>query len=569
MANPLLRFAIALQGYFSRQRFEQAASNPRKAQEQFLNTLLTTNADTVFGRAHGFSEIKSPADFRARVPVQDYEGVRPYVEQLINREKAVLTAEEPFMFASTSGTTSDPKLIPVNDTWKRSFTNLTRLWLANAQRDHPGLLQHQILTIMSAAIEDHTRTGQPIGSVSGVTRAKMSGFVKKLYSLPNEVAEISDYDMRYRVIMRIAMERQISLIVTPNPSTLVRMADTANRDAELIFRAIHDGNAGYSPQDAEQRAYIDAIEARLTPNPRRAKALEQAAEQAGHLYPAQAWPDLKLIGCWLGGSAGIQARQLAQFYGEGVPLRDIGYRATEGTMTLPVTNDTPAGPLACASNFYEFIPVDNIDDDDPPVLLADEIKEGERYYILITNQAGLYRYDINDVIEVQGFWRNAPLVAFIQKGRDMVSITGEKLHVNQILEATRRATESSGVDWTQIQVVPDVEAARYDFLLEPTTGDVPQEGLERFVQDFDTQLGECNMEYRGKRKSKRLRLPRLYVMRPGWSERIWRADVISAGKRDAQYKWPFIRLEWDERNREDVVQSIDLDGGEGLLQDDA
>ena len=313
---------------------------------------------------------------------------------------------------------------------------------------------------------------------------------------------------------------------------------------------------------------VEALEERLFPNPKRAKALEAAAEQAGHLYPAQAWPDLKLIGCWLGGSAGIQARQLAQFYGEDVPLRDIGYRATEGTMTIPIADETAAGALACASNFYEFIPVDHIDDDDPPVLLAHEIEEGERYYILLTNHAGLYRYDINDVIEVQGFWRNAPLVAFIQKGRDMVSITGEKLHVNQILEATRRATESSGVEWTQVQLVPDVEGARYDFLLEPKQAGTEQASLEQFIQHFDTQLGECNMEYRGKRKSKRLRLPRLFVMRPGWSERIWRADVVGNGKRDAQYKWPFIRLSWDERNREDVVQTIDLDGGEGLLRGD-
>ena len=568
MANPLLRMAIALQGFFSMRGFQHAASEPRQAQADFLASLLAGNADTVFGKEHGFSEIHTPEEYRERVPIQDYEGVRPYVERLIDREPEILTVEKPFMFASTSGTTADPKLIPVNHTWKRSVTNLTRLWLSNAQKDHPGLLRHQILTIMSAAVEDQTRTGQPIGSVSGMTRAKMSEFVKKLYSLPDEVAELKDYDARYRVIMRIAMEKQISLVVTPNPSTLVRMADTANRDAELILRAIHDGNAGYSPQDEAQRAYIQAIEERLEPNPKRAKALEAAANEAGHLYPAQAWPDLKLIGCWLGGSAGIQARQLAQFYGAHVPLRDIGYRATEGTMTIPIADDTAAGALACASNFYEFIPVDRIDDDEPPILLAHEIEEGERYYILLTNHAGLYRYDINDVIEVQGFWRNAPLVAFIQKGRDMVSITGEKLHVNQILEATRRATESSGVEWTQIQVVPDVEGARYDFLLEPTTGDVPQEGLERFVRDFDTQLGECNMEYRGKRKSKRLRLPRLYVMRPGWSERIWRADVVANGKRDAQYKWPFIRLEWDERNREDVVQTIDLDGGEGLLRDD-
>ena len=265
-----------------------------------------------------------------------------------------------------------------------------------------------------------------------------------------------------------------------------------------------------------------------------------------------------MIGCWLGGSAGVQARSLAALYGD-VPLRDLGFRATEATFTLPMYDGTPDGVLTLHANFFEFIPVDEIDDPDPACLLAHEVEEGQQYYIITTTFGGLYRYDINDIVEVTGRYRNAPTIRFIRKGRDMVSIIGEKLHVNQLLEAASEATEQTGVAWSQFRFIPDVEASRYDLLFEPTRADAEDEELRRFVRAFDESLCEVNVEYPTKRKSGRLHLPRLFVMNPGWAERVVRSDVVEQGRRDSQYKWAYIQQAWDERTRAEVHRAIEVE----------
>ena len=115
-------------------------------------------------------------------------------------------------------------------------------------------------------------------------------------------------------------------------------------------------------------------------------------------------------------------------------------------MTVPVEDHTAAGVLAVHANFYEFIPEDEIEHPRPPVLLAHELEAGKRYYLILSGGNGLYRYDLNDIVEVRGFYHRTPKVAFVRKGRDMVSITGEKLHLNQIQAAIREAEQRSRVE---------------------------------------------------------------------------------------------------------------------------
>ena len=98
--------------------------------------------------------------------------------------------------------------------------------------------------------------------------------------------------------------------------------------------------------------------------------------------------------------------------------------------TAPKQDGTAAGVLAVHASFFEFIAEEEIDAPCPAARLAHELEEGRRYYVLLTGANGLYRYDLNDIVEVRGFHHRTPKVAFVRKGRDMVSITGEKLHLN-------------------------------------------------------------------------------------------------------------------------------------------
>ena len=225
-------------------------------------------------------------------------------------------------------------------------------------------------------------------------------------------------------------------------------------------------------------------------------------------------------------------------------------------MTIPVEDNSAAGVLAVQANFYEFIPEDQIEDSSPTILLAHQLEDGKRYYLILSGGNGLYRYDLNDVVEVRGFYHRTPKIAFVRKGRDMVSITGEKLHLNQIQAAIREAEQCSQLEVWQFRLIPDVEQSRYDLLIELRGALSSDSQCGVFVNTFDRALSVLNIEYASKRASKRLGSSRLFVMRLGWSEQLCQADFHS-GKREFQYKWPAIRHTWDDASRAAVLRSLE------------
>ena len=538
--------------------FDRAADDPRKAQLERLDSLVRLSQDTAFGREHRFAQIDSPEAYRKQVPLREYEEFRPYIDRVLAGERGVLTREDPFMFTTTSGTTDRPKLVPVTAAWRDELRHLVRVWLYRTMCDHKGLLRDGLVSLVSPAVEGHTALGVPIGSVSGMTYQKVPWYIRNTYVVPYGVMTIENYDLRYYLATRYALARRASICVAPNPSTFLRIAELGNQESERIIGAVRDGTLGIADMDAlsdHDRAVCRELERPLRPDRTQAAFMDAARARRGSLRPVDLWPNFKLVGCWLGGSCGVQASRLVEWYGD-VAFRDPGFRATEATITVPVEDGTAEGVLALEANFYEFIPIDEIEQSDPTVLLADELEVGGEYYILLTTRGGLYRYDINDVVEVTGTYRNSPLISFRRKGRDMVNITGEKLHVNQVCTAAQRASDEIAWSWAQLQLVPDAGAARYDLLLEPLADGCSKDALQAFGAAFDRQLSELNMEYAHKRKSRRLHAPRIHQMRSGWATAHQRADVAS-GKRDGQYKWPYVRNEWHPASRALVIRSLE------------
>ena len=557
----LLGHAIAAQQWPHHRAFEAATRDPEEAQARVLRTLLRDNADTVFGRAHGFATIGSAAEYAQRVPIRDYEALRPYVGRITAGEPRVLTAEPPFMFTTTSGTTGEPKFIPVTAAWAHGMASLMRLWTFYALRDHPGMLDHRVLTIVGPATEGVTTGGLPYGAMTGLTYQRLPWLIRRRHALPYAAALIRDHETRYFVALRLALGRAVSSIGTPNPSTLLRLADIAARRGDEVIRAIHDGTLGVTKVEPMLGTGVTGLEIRaalaagLRPNRQRAALLADVAGRRDRLVLGDCWPELSLVACWLGGSAGIQARHLDAHFGPQIARRDLGLVASEGRFTIPVEDDSAAGVLAVHSNFYEFVAEEDIDDPAPRTLLCHELAEGRRYYLIVTGANGLYRYDLNDVVEVRGFHERAPKVAFVRKGRDMLNITGEKLHLNHVLHAVRAAERATGLGLWQFRLIPDVEAARYDLLVELPCSAGAGSRLADFAAAFDRGLSAVNIEYESKRASERLALPRLCVMREGWSERLCREE-FERGRREIQHKWSVMRPEWDDTSRAEVLQRV-------------
>jgi hypothetical protein len=128
-------------------------------------------------------------------------------------------------------------------------------------------------------------------------------------------------------------------------------------------------------------------------------------------------------------------------------------------------------------------------------LLCSELEKRKEYYLVLTTPGGLYRYDINDVVRVTGFYNRTPLIEFVRKGRDVANITGEKLHVNQLMQAMAEAERATGVRVRHYRGFADSEKSRYAFLVEFDAAPPAQEPLARLLAELDSRLRGLNIEY--------------------------------------------------------------------------
>ena len=418
-------------------RFNRICEDPARAQDRLLRRILRANAGTEFGRRHGFAGITTLQEFQRKVPVCGYEDLEPYIDAAMRGRPGQLTEEPPVLFTTTSGTTGARKYIPMTREGKRAKSHLTWLWLCGLYRDHPGIVGGRILSVVSPEVESHAPNGVPCGAESGHAYRTMPGPVRSMYTAPYGVFAIEDYEARYYTLLRLAAGQDISLIATVNPSTIVLLADRLAEHTEPIIRDVRDGSL--SPDVAAPAAFRSSLH--LRPDPERARRLEQAAASGGGvLRPGLAWPRLAAVGCWKGGTVGAYLARFPTYFPHDPPVRDLGYYATELRGSVPLRDEGDAGVVAVATNVLEFRPADDGRDPDGRDLLpVDRLEVGRRYFVHVTNASGLYRYDMNDIVEVAGHHGRTPLIRFVQKGKGVVSFTGEKLYEVQVLTAVDQA----------------------------------------------------------------------------------------------------------------------------------
>lgn len=531
---------IALKARFAARPFLSAVDDPAEAQRELLASILERNRDTEYGREFGFDRVTSPADYQRQVPIVGYEDIRDRIERMTRGETNVLTSERPVLFARTSGTTGKPKDIPVTPTCQKSGGTAT--WLHFAHRDHPDMLAERLITVVSPAVEGTTPSGIPFGSTSGMVVRELPKIVQKCYAVPYEVFEIADYQAEYYSVLRFGMAEKVSFIGTANPSSVVMLVEVADRLSEILIRDIRDGEL--AGEFEIPRALRDVLEPKLRADPERARRLEELRRlRDGRLLPADYWPTMALIGCWKGGTVGTYLERLPEWFdpdGRGMPaIRDMGYLASEARMSIPVSDHGAGGVLSVHLVFFEFVPekdVENHPDDSNSwrILGIDDVEIGNEYHVLITTTGGLYRYDINDVIEVVDRWHGTPVVVFRRKGRGMTNLTGEKICVNHLVEALKQVSDADGAELPHFKAEPDSRGSRYVFKVEfPTQPN--EEAARRFLEAIDLALGRCNVEWKSKRASGRLAGPVLQVMKPGWYER-GKQKLAAEGKRLFQSK---------------------------------
>jgi hypothetical protein len=338
----------------------------------------------------------------------------------------------------------------------------------------------------------------------------------------------------------------VTVIGTPNPSTILLLARELGAQTERLVRDVRDGTLDAKmvlPPEIRRQ-----IERGLVPDPDRAALLERAASAGGgRLLPRLVWPQMAALACWKGGTVRPYLDQLAPYFPEGLPVRDLGWLASECRGSVPLSDDGDSGPLAIATNVYEFSPADLEAKPRPTDLLTvDQLEEGGRYLVYVTTAGGLVRYAMHDILEVTGFHRRTPSVRFLQKEKGIVNFTGEKLTETQVLAAVDDTLDERRTDRSFIAAVgraPQIDRdPSYLFLVEYDTPPDPQDGA-RAARELDQALCRHNIEYAGKRKSGRLAPAVLRVLEPGQFD-AYQRSALRAGAPDGQFK--ILRLTADE-----------------------
>ena len=548
----LINLGLAIMSLPGKMSLARASRNPEKASARTLRKILNLAKNTAYGKEHHFGAIvkaRKPEQlfrlYEKSVRASEYESFRPYVERHKHGEANVLIPGKPLMYATTSGTTSKPKWIPISQKYMKDvYDVMSHIWLDNFARVRPKFLSGGLVVSVAKVVEGYAEDGTIFGSVSGVTAKKIPSIIRKRFVTPPEVYDISDYTARYYVMMRLAIAHSVSYIVAPNPSTLLELIHNAE---EYFDDYIEDIEKGSISKKFDVSPEIRSVLAGFTvPDPERADFLRRVKEKCGGKPQLKDWwPDMQLLSSWKCGNTAIAAEKVQQQLPAGCCYQELGYFASECRFGL-VLDEGIDSTLFPNYHYYEFIEESDLENPEPRFLRLHELEQGKRYCIYVTTFSGLYRYNMNDLVEVGGWNGKTPKIHMVQKVNGIVSITGEKLYEKQFIEAVHEAERQSGLKANFFIGFADPEEACYDFYYEFEKRKVRRSKAEAFTKIVDSQLMEMNIEYQSKRASHRLKEPKTFVLKRNSYDHFKRRSLLE-GARDGQFK--LVMLLQDKRRQ--------------------
>lgn len=494
--------------------FLRSQKDPRAEQERRFTLIRNGLRGTVFANDHQISDADDLSAWRQKVPIRRHGELLSYLDRVANAEPRVLTRAPVRSLLETSGTTGRPKWLPVTDTWAQSVADAQALWVLSLIRDDEGITKGPAFSIVSKAESARSPGGLVVGSNTGRMFLAQPWWVRWRAAVPYTVYTIDDPELRAYCILRHALVQPIVSWTTANPSTILLYCRHMARWWEDLSADCRDGTLSHGPA------------ANLEKSTRR--ALQSGAKKGAlpnEPLPARVW-NLRRINCWTGGAAAFFLARLPQALGAEVPVREVGITASEGFFAIPV--DDQDSVLWAGGHVLEFV------DEAGAVHWAWELKEGEVYRLVVSTEAGLYRYDLEDLVQVTGWLGPLPRLRFLRKAGRMLNSMGEKVTEDQVAEAGAGAFAGAiGISVTlRMAEVPNLAVA------VEGAGD---------VREFDALLQRLNIEYESRRSGGRIGPPTLHVVPPG-TFAAWRARKVAAGAPEAQVKDPLVlpEAEWKQ-----------------------
>ncbi len=560
----LINTMLCLVGGSQTIRLNFWSKHPRHAAEKTLRDILNISRDTVYGREHHFDVILSATNaddlfrlYRKYVPVNDsFETLRPYVERHKNGEENVLFPGKPDMYATTSGTTSEPKWIPMTHKYLKDVNGImSHIWTRNIVRHRSRIFGGHIFPIVGKEVEGYAPDGTLFGSVSGVLVRDIPSVIKKHYTAPASVMSIGDYAARNYTLMRLALQhRDVTLWATANPSTILELMRTVDEFADRLITDIEQGTLD-ADFDIPQPIRTE-LEAYMSPRPERADELRQIRQQHGKLLPKHYWPWLQYLSTWKCGNTKIyMEKYLDAFDWDRTFYQELGYIATECRFGFAL-DDTNESVLFPQFHYYEFVAEDELDSPDKHFLQIYELEQGKRYCAYVTTYSGLFRYNMNDLVEVGGKYYNTPTVHMVSKVNGIVSMTGEKLYEPQFIEAVHEAEKETGIKTKFFVGFADVDESCYHFYYEFDDERIGQQEADDFTKVVDQKLAAINIEYEAKRASFRLHEPKAHILLSNAYARF-KAACLQDGFRDGQFKFNLLMQDEKRRRKFSLIERLE------------
>ena len=462
--------------------------NPVEVQQGMLFELLEKGKDTEFGRKHGFDTIRNIADFQERVPLHDYEQIKPYIERVLKGEKNILWPGEVKWFAKSSGTTSDKsKFIPVT---KDALENChfrggkDAMAIYYSLNKDARLLKGKGLIIGGSHQINNLNNTSFYGDLSAVLIQNMPFWAHLIRTPELSIALMDEWEEKIEKMAHTTLNENVTSISGVPSWTLV-----------LIKRLF---------------------------------------EIAGTNNLLDIWPDLELFI-----HGGVSFEPYREQFKAIIPSEKMHYletyNASEGF--FGIQDDFNSRDMLLMLDygiFYEFVPVEELNSQSPKVYSIGEVEKDVNYALVISSTTGLWRYLIGDTIRFSSLYP----FKFIITGRTkhFINAFGEELIVDNADKALKVASERTNAVIREYTAAPVYlqtrQKGRHQWLID---FEKQPDNLEHFTEILDTTLKALNSDYEAKRyKSIALELPEVIIARP----RLFYYWLKTKGKLGGQHKVP-------------------------------
>ncbi len=513
-------------------RFRRRIESGRAVNEAVLKKQLASAADTDIGRRFDFAGILKAADpaeeYRRRVPLNGYPEHADDIKRIAAGERDVLFPGQPLMFVATSGTSADPKLLPMTREQQLSALHHIAL-LSPAMRWEAApelkLSQRSINLMLASNPGNLLPGGMQLGMSSAGGMRKVLRAAPFIWTSPRQVFEMTEHKTALYLHALFGLtDPKAGCIEAVFGTHIVSWASMLMSKREQLVADLAMGRI--DPRLNIDPALRRSLERKLKPDPQRALVVEKAFAAGERGILARLWPQLRVLSTAVSGAFAVSLPQLRWLTGDQVRICGTCFGATESMLGVNLwPSNYERYVLSVGEGYYEFMPLSEVDQPAPLTVDLSQVRTGERYEIVVTNFAGLYRYRLGDVVRIVDTSGATPVFEFDHRLGDVIDLAGEKTTQRHTREAIRQVAvdlfgSASAINNYTITADTSAVPYRYRIYLELADASLAPACAD-FAERFDEQLQVINLSYRTlARAQHRLAKPAVTLVRLGAFEQL-------------------------------------------------